>query len=130
MRNYFPKGVRVLTAVIPEGRKVAGLEYGPHISTAKWAGHFVRIADEWFIARQTPAPENLAGSDAEIIAGIVTELGGRVEYLARDFVEGPDGVPVPQWSRCPRAAYRPGNPVRCILSNGQRITAGGGASHE
>jgi len=74
-----PAGERVLKTRIPERRGVDGLEYGRHVTTpgcpaiTKPAGSTYPMAG----ARQTPAVDELLGSDAAIVQAIRQELEER-----------------------------------------------------
>lgn len=74
--NDLPQGERVLATRIPEHRRVAGLEYGRHVSTPGWSGYYVKLPEQpvWAVARLTPAEDELAGDDAAILAAIREEL--------------------------------------------------------
>lgn len=60
-----------LSVMIPEGRTVAGLEYGAHLSGDGWSGYYVRPVgcQTWGYARQTPASDECYEDD-EIVKAI------------------------------------------------------------
>ena len=66
----------ILSTRIPEGRTVAGIEYGAHVSAPGWSGYYVRTGTvpQWGIARLTPADDELAGDDHDILLALDDEL--------------------------------------------------------
>ena len=64
----------LLRTRIPEGRAVPGIEYGAHVSGAGWSGYYVRVGTVWGVARETPASDELAGDDPEIVRELSEEL--------------------------------------------------------
>ena len=64
----------MLTTRIPEGRSVAGLTYGAHVSGQGWSGYYVEISGVWGVARQTPADDELEDDDRAICEAIADEL--------------------------------------------------------
>ena len=66
----------ILDTRIPEGRTVPGVECGAHISGPGWSGYYVRTGTcpQWGIARLTPADDELAGDDHDILLALDDEL--------------------------------------------------------
>lgn len=75
--DQIAEDAKVLSTRIPEGRRVAGLKYGAHVSQSMsgWCGYYVCIGDKWGVARMTPADDELVGDDNAIVAAIADELG-------------------------------------------------------
>jgi len=75
----------ILETRIPEGRRVAGLHYGAHVSRSGSAGYYVRLegdaTERWGVAWLTPArdelpdPEEGETEDEAIVRSIAEELG-------------------------------------------------------
>ena len=68
----------ILETRIPEGRAVPGVEYGAHYQAPdrSWSGYYVRTrtCPRWGIARETPASDELAGDDHDILQALEDEL--------------------------------------------------------
>lgn len=110
--------------MIPEDRRVAGLEYGRRVSAHGWAGHYVRarglggtVGGPWVLARLTPAADELPGdgTDEDIVGAyreVVAEGRRRVAGCRGHEAEttrGPlpfvDSVAVHPYTEVNRAAH-------------------------